>query len=140
MDSIAARISRALDAKIRCENSSDIKKDKNGDLWEDKHRDKITKLVKNNLPHGSGLDGNTLLDDKSTPDRLIFNSEYHLMNEKCNGGYYDGWIEFDVIVTPSLAFGINLVVKGRFSKLPSRYLNLKDYIGNLFHYALTHSK
>lgn len=137
MDSIATKISQLLTAKINCKNSSEIKKDKNGNLWEDNHQDKINEMIKEYLPHGSGFDGDTLLDDKSTPERLIFNSGYHPMDE---GGYYDGWIEFDVIITPSLAFGINLQVKGRFSKLPSRYFDMKNYIGDVFHDALANNE
>jgi hypothetical protein len=47
------------------------------------------------------------------------------------GGMYDGWTEHTVVVTPSLAFGINIRITGRNRN------DIKDYLHDVFHEALT---
>ena len=66
-------------------------------------------LVKNYLPSGSGFDGDTSIDEKSTDKKIILHVEYHHMNDN---GFYDGWSTFKIIITPSLAYDYSLVVKG----------------------------
>ena len=81
------------------------------------------------FPSGSGFDGETSLDtDISHPERLVFNSSYHIMKD----GFYDGWVEFTVAVNPSLAQGFKLTVKGKFAKNN----DLKEYIHETFSHML----
>jgi hypothetical protein len=78
--------------------------------WAEEWERRILETVKNG-PSGSGIDSGTQIDlDKSTQNKLIFNTAYHHMNE---GGYYDGWTEHEVIVTPDLCFEFNLKITGR---------------------------
>ena len=58
------------------------------------------------LPSGSGFDSGTTLDvDQSTPEKLVFDTSFHAMNEY---GYYDGWTEHKIIARPSFVFGMAL--------------------------------
>ena len=95
--------------------------DHNNKEWEEKHAEEIEKLLKL-LPSGSGFDGKWNFDiDDCNEERLHLTGEYHPMNE---AGYYEGWIEFSIIVLPNLLFDINVKILGRFGK----HQDLKDYI------------
>ena len=99
--------------------------------WEDKHEETINKLI-DDLPHGSGIDGTTSFNfEESREDKLVINSSYHSMNDT---GYYDGWTDIKLVITPSLAFEFNLKVIGSF---PKRYSDTKDYIHETFSDALS---
>ena len=96
-------LAQLVDAYHRCEDS--------GNMWQVKHRDNIEALAKNLLPHGSGYDSGTTVNImKSRRDRLVLHTSFHHMNEN---GFYCGWTEHDVIVTPSLLFGFELLIKGK---------------------------
>ena len=86
--------------------------------WSPEHRktvladcDAKIKALMDEAPHGSGFDGGIhLLEDDSTPNRLVFSCDFHHMNDS---GYYDGWSDHTAIVTPDLAFGYSLRITGR---------------------------
>jgi hypothetical protein len=91
--------------------------------WEIKHETAIFEMCKN-LPHGSGLDGAMIFcHDLSTPEKLVFFFEFHHMDEN---GYYDGWTEHNLIITPSLQFGYNMRITGRNKG------DVKTYLYDLF--------
>jgi len=93
-----------------------------------RHHENMVALVKRCLPNGSGFDaGTTLIEKKSRADRLVFGTAYHHRNE---GGYYDGWTQHEVVVTPSLLSEINVRVMGR------NRSDIKDYIAEVFCHAL----
>lgn len=116
------KIASALDSRIRSEQNNNTE-------WYEKHTDIIENILKNYFPHGSGFDmGTKLVYEKSTPNKLVFQADFHHMDEH---GYYDGWSEHEVIVTPSLAFGFDVKVTGRNKR------NIKEYISDTFHHALT---
>lgn len=79
------------------------------------------------FPSGSGFDHGTKLLDASTPDRLVFQADFHHMDDL---GGYCGWSEHKVIVTPSLAHEFNLRVTGRDKR------GIKEYIAETFAYCL----
>lgn len=117
------RLAQLLDAYQRCE--AEGRKE-----WADNHCESIERLCKAHMPHGSGLDAGMstqLLLEESTPDRLVFPADFHHMDEY---GFYDGWTEHRVVVTPSLAFGFTLKVTGRDRN------EIKSYIEETFHTAL----
>ncbi len=98
--------------------------------WHDKHHDEIQRIQDEILPSGSGIDSGCQIDVKRTDDsRLVIDSSYHCMDEN---GFYDGWIDFQVIVTPSLAFGANVVVKGYFSQRHGKHEQVRDYLQEVF--------
>ena len=101
------------------------------EFWYDKHGEKIEYIIKNYLPHGSGLDGKTeIIYEKCNEDGLVFISEYHCMDEN---GYYDGWVGFLVKVTADLSFWYKLQIVGNFGK----YSHVKDYLHDLYYYHLS---
>jgi hypothetical protein len=90
--------------------------------WTEKHMDAITNTIDNYLPHGSGFDTDTKLDyDASSKNHLVLYGSFHSMDEM---GGYDGWIDFSIIVEPSLSFGFKTRISGRFGKKQ----DLKTYI------------
>jgi hypothetical protein len=120
------RLAGLVGAYNRC-----ISKDANESQreWAGRHLDAIGALVKEHLPSGSGFDSGTKLDvERSGEERLVFSTSFHHMNE---GGYYDGWSEHEVIVTPSLALGFNLRITGRDRN------EIKDYMHQAFNAALS---
>lgn len=97
--------------------------------WALRWSDRLDWLVSNALPSGSGVDAGTALNEvKSTPERLVFDTAFHHMDD-C--GMYDGWSHHEVIVTPSLVWGLNVKVTGRDRR------DIKSYLGDLYHEALT---
>jgi hypothetical protein len=91
------------------------------DEWFEKHTNSIETIL-DYLPHGSGFDTDIKLDyDASSIDRLVLYGSFHSMDEM---GGYDGWIDFSVIIKPSLSFGFEARINGRFGKKQ----DLKTYI------------
>lgn len=96
--------------------------------WIDKHTEKIEDLVKENLPRGSGFDSGTKFDfDKSHPNKLVFKADFHHMDDN---GFYCGWSEHEVIITPDFVGGFKMKVTGRDRR------QIKDYIADTFHHCL----
>lgn len=114
------KFARTLQAYITC-----VEK---GNDYSVTHKQTMDSLVRGYLPSGSGFDVGCKLDTvNSTPERLIFHTSFHHINEN---GMYAGWSAHKVIVTPSLAFGLNIKVTGRDKN------EIKDYIAESFHLAL----
>jgi len=104
-------------------------KDARNEYWLPKHEERLHSLVKAHMPSGSGFDSETVLDkDRSTPNKLIFHTSFHHMDEN---GYYDGWTHHTVIVRPSLFCHFNVSVSGQNRN------EIKDVIGEDFYNALT---
>lgn len=96
--------------------------------WINNHTERLRGMMVECLPSGAGFDGGSQLDlDKSTPDKLVFNTQFHHMNDN---GMYVGWTAHSVIVTPSLVHGINIRVTGR------NYCGIKERIEETFHDCL----
>jgi hypothetical protein len=97
--------------------------------WQVEHAERLGKLVHEHIPSGSGLDsGTSLVLDKSTGEKLVFETSYHHMNEH---GVYICWTDHTITVTASLSFGINIRIGGRNRN------ETKDYLYEVFHAALT---
>ena len=78
--------------------------------WLEKHEATLADVIACALS-GSGIDNGTELDrDVSSDSKLVFHADYHHMSEH---GFYDGWTEHKVIITPSLSFGFTIRVTGR---------------------------
>lgn len=92
--------------------------------WAARHEARAYYLIKNYGPSGSGIDSGTsirLSDCK--PDRLVLFTEFHHMND---GGFYDGWTQHPITVTPSLAHGISIKIGGRDRN------QIKDYLHDVY--------
>jgi len=59
----------------------------------------------------------------------VIQADFHHMN---GNGFYTGWTEHTVVITPSLAFGFEVKVAGQNQNL------IKDYIADVFIQALMH--
>jgi len=116
------KLASICDAAINCKNHDNKE-------WEQRHIERACKLVADNLPYGAGFDNGTNLDfDKSHQNRLVFTTAFHHMDEN---GMYDIWTEHEVSISASLRDGIRVTVHGRDRN------DIKDYIAECFHYALT---
>jgi hypothetical protein len=91
--------------------------------WLNKHGLAVDAVLKTG-PSGSGIDGELKIDYyASKADRLVLKTAFHHMD--CAGGY-DGWTYHELIVTPSLQFGINIRITGRDRK------DIKEYLAEVF--------
>lgn len=91
--------------------------------WEEKHKDALDQIMKT-APSGSGIDSGTkLLIDECKPDKLVFQMDFHHMDEH---GYYDGWTEHKVTVRPCLSFSVRINIGGRDRN------QIKDYLYDVF--------
>ena len=123
------QIAQAFQAWQNC-----IPPQNNNTLWEELHYARICKLVKDYLPSGSGFDNGTKFDfdlskpTKSRPEQLVFQTAFHFMN---GDGFYDGWEDYTIYVTPSLTSNINLRIIGKNRN------DIKDYIHEVFYFSLT---
>jgi len=115
------KIASALQAAENCRKAGNLE-------WYEKHRTVIRELCNTQLPRGSGFSGTNLLFEKSKPTRLVFETSFHHMGEN---GYYDGWTEHTVIVTPEFGGEVNVRVTGKERD------GIKDYIAQCFYDAQT---
>lgn len=91
------------------------------------HRTRLQTL-EDCLPAGSGFDRGSSIDlDKSTGDRLVFNTAFHHMDDN---GSYTQWTEHTITVEPSLIHDFELTISGR------NVNGIKDYIAEHFGYVL----
>jgi len=96
----------------------------------EKHAEMLHFIEHHLLPRGSGFDSGCHLDyEVSTPNRIVIQADFHHMN---GNGFYTGWTEHTVVITPSLAFGFEVKVTGQNQNL------IKDYIADVFIQALMH--
>lgn len=96
--------------------------------WESKHTKQIEALKEQYFPHGSGFDADTPIDlDRSSTKCLYITVNYHHMNQD---GFYTGWTDHTIKVTPDLAMGFDIKVTGLNKN------DIKDYIGKLFYECL----
>jgi hypothetical protein len=87
-------------------------------------RETLEKLVTEYMPSGSGLDrGTQLLTERSGPEKLVFVTAFHHMTEH---GYYDGWTDHIVTVTPAFDGSLYVRVSGRNRN------GIKDVIADTF--------
>jgi len=94
----------------------------NNEEWQDRH-EAVIETIMNTAPHGSGFDtGVNFSQSKSTDCKLVFHTNYHHMNQD---GYYDGWTEHLVIITPAFV-GFDIKVTGRDRN------QIKEYIADIF--------
>ena len=121
---IASHFASALQARMNCAESGNS-------VWLGNHTRVLERLAREHMPSGSGVDNGTRFNvEESRPDRLVFEFGYHHMD---SAGCYDGWTQHKAIVRPSLVHGFTLQITGRDKR------DVKDYLGDLFHDALSHA-
>jgi len=115
-------IAIAISARENCIKSGNTE-------WQDKHEESLWRYQAL-LPKGSGFDMGTAIDwEKSNRQKIVLNGHYHKMDEN---GFYDRWIDFRVVVTPSLQFDFDLKFVGNFGKDQ----DLKEYLYCEFEFYL----
>ena len=83
--------------------------------------ERLETLERHYLPYGSGFDSGSHIVDAGK-QKIIIKSSYHAMDDN---GYYDGWYDFTITVTPSFSStGFEAKIAGRFGKRQ----DIKDYI------------
>ena len=117
---VAQVLASAIQARKNCDLSGNAE-------WFTIWNARIHKLEKNFLPSGSGIDSGTSVSfDYSHGEKLVLYTSYHHMN---GNGYYDGWTEHTVTVTPSFS-GLNIRISGRNRN------DIKDYLHDTFYQSL----
>ena len=96
----------------------------------EKHRETIKKLVSKYLPDGSGINNGVTFNFKeSRSNKLVFNSSYHLNFD----GSYGDWIDFTVVVSPSLIREVDITING---KTIGENYDIHDYLYEVFYDSL----
>jgi len=90
----------------------------------------IAYLIPKIMPHGSGFDSDFQFNDKFANGKYEFLGGYHCMNE---GGFYDGWINIRMIVSPEDGFDFKIHLSGRKKYIPI----MRDYIDETIEWAFT---
>jgi hypothetical protein len=94
------------------------------DDWEEK----LVQIIKDFLPHGSGVDNGVDIDlSYSNHNRVKLTCGFHHMT---GNGYYDGWTQHSIILTPSFTSQCDMKITGRDRN------NIKEYLGQLFDNSL----
>ena len=115
-------IASAVQARANCAKTLDTHQE-----WFDRWTETIENETRN-LPSGSGIDAGVKFDfDKSTAGKLVFHFGFH---HRDAGGYYDGWNDYTLTVTPSPQFGFHAKITG------VNRNDIKDYLYEIFQYAL----
>jgi len=97
------------------------------DEWSIKHLDRISKLVEDHMPSGSGFNNGTEIDlYKSSTNKLVFYTNFQHMDDN---GFYAGWTHHTITVKPEFG-NINIHVSGKNKN------NIKDHIHSEFSFAL----
>ena len=115
-----SELAQAIQARKSCEQSGNTE-------WFDKWSSRI-KTIEDLLPHGSGFDSGTKIDlEASHADRLIFQTSFHHMDD---AGFYSGWTEHTVTVTPAFIGDYHIRISGR------NVNDIKEFIAEEFEYIL----
>ena len=117
---IISVIASKLNAIENCVNTGNIE-------WCQRHQESLDSLISEHMPSGSGFDSGTTLDDSTRENRIVFNADFHHMND---AGYYVGWTNHQVIITPDLGMGFNIRITGKNRDY------IKDHITDMFHHCL----
>ena len=96
-------------------------------------QDEVEKVLLKRLPHGSGIDCKWEFKWLKNGKVKASNS-FHCMND---AGYYDGYADFTVIITPTYDLGdFKLVFNGRQGQNKNRQYMLRDYLEDTLYQAL----
>ncbi len=94
--------------------------------WELRHLETLYRLERK-LPRGSGVDNGTKIELWSAEKKIVLACSFHHMDEN---GFYDGWTDHTITVTPTFS-GIHVRVGG------GRRNNIREYLADLYREALS---
>lgn len=118
---VAQAIHAALVAIANCNQTAN-------DEWRVRWQEYITRISRECLPSGAGIDNGTRVLELTSDKRgfvLVF--DYHHMNDT---GYYTGWAEFRAYVHPTFS-GLEITLSGR------NVNDCKEYLHQTLHEALS---
>ena len=79
-----------------------------GSVYDDIKYREISRLI-DTAPHGSGLDGGTIINEGSSSKRIEIKTEYHCMS---SNGFYGPWLNLTIAITPLLTpAGYDIAIK-----------------------------
>lgn len=100
-------------------------KKSNNSEWQEIAKNRIEAIMTQIAPSGSGIDSGTEFDfDSSMPDELYLRTAFNHIKPN---GFYDGWTEHKIVVTPSLYTDIDIRITG-----PNRN-GIKEYLHEVYH-------
>ena len=104
----------------------------------DNHYKTLQNIHKNYLPSGSGFDGEMNIES-ATDSKLIIRFDWHILNDN---GYYDGWLDLLLIMTPNLSNNFDMKIKwytnGNDKRKVEKYKSLiEDFLYDEWYYILT---
>jgi hypothetical protein len=83
-------------------------------------------VIEKDLPSGSGIDSGCKVDlDACNENRLVITFKFHHMDEH---GYYCGWADYKATLRPSMQYGFDMKITGRYKN------QIKDYLYQTFDY------
>lgn len=98
--------------------------------WTKQHEEALLEIERDCLPHGSGFDRGCKITPEMGPHgKITITTSFHHMDEN---GYYDGWTDHAVIVTPDYS-GFELNITGRDRN------GWKEYAYDTFYHCLASS-
>jgi len=103
------------------------------DEWKLNHNDRIYRLVDDLSGGQLELEFNF---EKSRVDRLVLTGDYHCMDD---AGGWDGWLSFEVVITPSLQFGYIQSFRGQTAngyQYRKYWRSLEDYLCECISFGL----
>jgi len=105
----------------------------NNTEWKEKHETTLEKVI-NFLPSGSGIDAGIKVNfEMSKVDKIVLDSSFHVLDEN---GFYDGWIDFKIIIRPSLTNDFNIDIVGKFTNrknsIKKDCSDIKEYLQDIF--------
>lgn len=118
---VATAIAREIDrlARANAHNLETV-----GKAWANDAQETLDYIQADILPSGSGFNSGCQIDlDESTAQRIVIRTSFHHMNET---GYYSGWTDHRVTITPCLIWGHVLKISGKDKN------GIKEYIGDVF--------
>ncbi len=126
----AQALAIALDARANCARLGNTE-------WCDRWDERLDQLI-DSLPSGSGIDAGVELLNESEPSFITLDVPYHALNDV---GYYVGWVNFRITVTPDLRFqtGFGLDVECLDDETPEDIGadGIADYLADVFWHALS---
>ena len=117
------------------ERMKQVKKHKNDLPFDPLYTDLLNKdvfsandLVYKEFPDGSGYDNGTKIAwDKCRLNKIVLRTGFHHMDQH---GFYCGWTNHDIIITPNFCWGYNMRITG-----PNK-MDIKSYISDTFDFIL----
>ena len=99
--------------------------------------DKLIDVLKDELPHGSGIDGDWHINASKNGSYVVASNYYHAMNEN---GYYEGCADFRIIIPVKAPITFKLHFSGQYAQYLNQKHMLRDYLEEMFNEAISEAQ